>query len=71
MPKALLIFVAVLAVVLLLSMCSDDECDKIKTTFVAASTEYQQCARNRGSGTSGPVGGGSFGGWLSGGGGHK
>ena len=68
MTKALLIFVAVLAVVMLLSMCSDDECDKIKTTFGAASTEYQQCARNRGSGTSGRVGGGSFGGWSSGGG---
>ena len=70
-PKALLIFVAVLAVVMVLSMCSDDECDKIKSTFGAASAEFQQCARNRGSGTSGRVGGGSFGGWSSGGGGHK
>lgn len=70
-PKALLIFVVVLVVVMLLSMCSDDECDKIKSTFGAASAEYQQCARNRGSGTSGRVGGGSYGGWSSGGGGHK
>jgi len=70
-PKALLIFVAVLAVVMLLSMCSDDECDQVKNTFGAASTEYQQCARNRGSGSSGRIGGGSYGGWSSGGGGHK
>jgi transcription initiation factor TFIIIB Brf1 subunit/transcription initiation factor TFIIB len=70
-PKALLIIVAVIVVVMLLSMCSDDACDDIKNTFGAASTEYQQCARNRGSGTSGRVGGGSYGGWSSGGGGHK
>lgn len=70
-PKALLIIVAVIVVVMLLSMCSDDGCDDIKNTFGAASTEYQQCARNRGSGTSGRVGGGSYGGWSSGGGGHK
>ena len=70
-PKALLIFVAVLGVVMLLSMCSGDECDQIKTTFGAASTEYQQCARNRGAGSSGRVVGGSYGGWSSGGGGHK
>lgn len=70
-PKALLIFVVVLLVVMMLAMCSDDECDQVKNTFGAASAEYQQCARNRGSGSSGRVGGGSYGGWSSGGGGHK
>ena len=70
-PKALLIFLVVLGVVMLLAMCSDDECDQIKNTFGAASADYQQCARNRGSGSSGRVGGGSYGGWSSGGGGHK
>ena len=71
-PKALLIFIGVLVVVMLLSMCSEDECEQIKTTFGAASTEYRQCERNRGSGTTGRVGGGSYGGWSSGGGGsHK
>ena len=69
-PKALLIFVLVLGVVMMLAMCSGDECDQVKKTFGAASAEFQQCARNRGSGTSGRVGGGSYGGWSSGG-GHK
>ena len=70
-PKALLIFVAVLVAVVLLSQCGSDDCADVKSTFGANSTEYQQCARNRGSGSGVRTGGGSFGGWSSGGGGHK
>lgn len=70
-PRALILFLAVMFAVILLSQCGDDECDDIRNTFGEASAEYQQCARNRGSGSSGVrSGGGSFGGWSSGG-GHK
>jgi ribosomal protein S27E len=70
-PKALLLVVLVLGVVVLLAMCSDNECDQVRSTFGAASAEYQQCERNRGSGGSYRSSGGSYGGWSSGSGGHK
>ncbi len=70
--KALFIIFAVFVVVVLLAQCSGDDCDSVRSTFGAASTEYQQCQRNAGSGIrSSGSGGGSFGGWSSGGGGHK
>ncbi len=65
---ALIIFILVL--VSILSQCGDDDCDPVRTTFGANSNEYRQCLAQRGSGTSGRVGGGSYGGWSSGG-GHK
>jgi len=68
-PKALLLVVGVILAVVVLSQCGSDECADVKRTFGAASAEYQQCARNRGSGGL-RSGGGSFGGWSSGG-GHK
>lgn len=67
-PKALIVFLVVMFAVIVLSQCGDDGCDEVRNTFGAASAEYQQCARNRGSGTR--TGGGSYGGWSSGG-GHK
>ncbi len=70
-PKALILFLVVLLAVVLLSQCGGDECDEVKRTFGAASAEYQQCERNRGSGSRVRSSGGSYGGWSSGGGGHK
>lgn len=68
--RTLLVVLAVLLLVaLLLSRCGSDDCDEVRATFGAASSEYQQCLRNRASG--GRTGGGSYGGWSSGGGGHK
>jgi len=58
----------VLVVVLLLFRCSDDrpDCDSLRSTYGDASLEYRNClAQNRGR-----TGGGSFGGFSSGG-GHK
>jgi hypothetical protein len=65
---ALIIFILVL--VSILSQCGDDDCDEVRSTFGASSNEYRQCLAQRSSGTSGRVGGGSYGGWSSGG-GHK
>jgi hypothetical protein len=63
------IIVALFAVAMLMQQCSDDGCDDVLATFGAASTEYRQClARSARGGFRG--GGGSFGGWSSGG-GHK
>jgi ribosomal protein S27AE len=60
------IFVALIAMMMILDSCSDD-CDDVRSTFGAGSAEYQQCKRSGGSGVRG---GGSSGGWSSGG-GHK
>ncbi|MBK6471563.1 MAG: DUF4178 domain-containing protein [Betaproteobacteria bacterium] len=70
-PRALIIFLVVMFAVVLFSQCGDDECAEIKNTFGAASAEFQQCQRNRASGSGTRTGGGSYGGWSSGGGGHK
>jgi hypothetical protein len=48
----------------------DNDCSDIRTTFGEASNEYQQCLRGSRSGTGIRTGGGSFGGYSSGG-GHK
>jgi hypothetical protein len=66
--KALLIFL-VIVVIIVMSECSNDDCADAKSTFGEASTEYRQCLANRGSGSHSS--GGSYGGWSSGGGGHK
>jgi hypothetical protein len=67
----IVVAVLILLLILLLTQCSSDRCDEVKSTFGAASTEYQQCSANTGGGSGGRVGGGSYGGWSSGGGGHK
>ena len=67
--NALLVFAVMVMLMIGLSQCGGDECDDVRRTFGAASNEYQQCQRSVGSGTR-ARGGGSFGGWSSGG-GHK
>ena len=68
--KGLVILVVVIVLLVILSTCSRDNCDDVRNTFGAASTEYQQCTRSSGSGVRGSSGG-SYGGYSSGGGGHK
>ena len=71
LAKALLI-IAVVLVVLMMGFCSsrDRDCADVRATFGEASTEYQQCVRNARTGSGFRTGGGSFGGYSSGG-GHK
>ena len=60
-------------IILLLAMCSHDECASEKQAFGADSPEYRACRARAGTGTSHSYGstGGSWGGYSSGGGGHK
>ncbi|MBP6763780.1 MAG: DUF4178 domain-containing protein [Rubrivivax sp.] len=67
--KALLIFFVVVVLMIMLTQCGSDDCSDVRSTFGEASAEYQQCQRNRSTGGV-RTGGGSFGGWSSGG-GHK
>lgn len=67
--KVVLIIVVILVLMMLLPTCGDS-CDETRQTFGEASLEYQQCRANRASGSSARTGGGSYGGWSSGG-GHK
>ena len=67
--RGLIIFAVVLVLLVILVTCSRDNCDDVRDTFGAASTEYQQCKRGSGSGVRGGSGG-SYGGYSSGG-GHK
>jgi uncharacterized membrane protein YgcG len=68
--KAIIIFVAVVVLLIIMANCNNDDCADVRRSFGAASAEYQQCQRNSGSGYRGGSGG-SYGGWSSGGGGHK
>jgi endogenous inhibitor of DNA gyrase (YacG/DUF329 family) len=65
-PTLVWIVVALFILIVMVDACSDD-CDDVRNTFGASSTEYQQCKRSGGSGVRS---GGSYGGWSSGG-GHK
>jgi uncharacterized membrane protein YgcG len=71
------IWVVIILVMLMLFRCgsggASSNCDDMRSTFGAASSEYQNCLNsNRSSGSGGyRTGGGSFGGFSSGGGGHK
>jgi uncharacterized membrane protein YgcG len=69
--NALIVFFVVVLTFVLLSRCDRDDCDDVRKTFGQASAEYQQCARQRASSGVPRTGGGSFGGYSSGGGGHK
>ncbi len=66
--KGVFVFVVLVVLVILLAQCGRDDCDQVRTSFGAASSEYQQCVRSGGGGVR--SGGGSFGGFSSGG-GHK
>ena len=63
-----LVVVFVLIVLLMIARCdnADDNCDTLRATYGDASQEYRNCINSR----SGRTGGGSFGGYSSGG-GHK
>lgn len=65
------LFVFLLLIVVVFSMvrCGRDDCGDLKRLYGEASMEFQQCQRAGGSGARGY--GGSFGGFSSGGGGHK
>lgn len=65
--RMLIIFLVLVTLFVVLSRCSSDDCEDERRAFGANSNEYQQCMR---SGGSGRIGGGSFGGYSSGG-GHK
>ena len=69
--QGVIILIVVLIVVALMAQCSGDDCDDTKATFGEASAEYQQCQRNQRSSGGFRSSGGSFGGFSSGGGGHK
>jgi predicted RNA-binding Zn-ribbon protein involved in translation (DUF1610 family) len=73
LTKNLIVAIVVIVVlVLMLKDCSRGNCDELRATFGENSNEYQQCLRSGGSGSGIPrSGGGSFGGFGSGGGGHK
>jgi len=66
------IFMLLIAVVFSMVRCSRDDCGELKNLYGEASSEYQQCKRTGGaSGVRWGGSGGSFGGYSSGGGGHK
>jgi hypothetical protein len=68
--KGLIIFIVIVVVLIIVFSASGDDCSEVQQTFGGSSAEYQQCLRNRGSGGGIRTGGGSYGGWSSGG-GHK
>jgi Domain of unknown function (DUF4178) len=67
--KPILIFLVLVVLIIMMSRCGGDDCDQLRSTFGEASTEYQNCKRSGGGGAF-RTGGGSFGGFSSGG-GHK
>lgn len=68
--RNLIIAIVVLVILTsLLEQCDGDPCAEVKSTFGSLSNEYKQCAARSQSGGF-RIGGGSFGGWSSGG-GHK
>ncbi len=71
-PSWIALLVILIVILLLLAMCSHDACSREKKAFGADSVEYQQCRARASAGTGTYIGtGGSWGGYSSGGGGHK
>ena len=67
-----MLLVLLLVVILLLAWCSRDPCRDERRAFGAYSNEYQQCKARSAAGTGAYYGtGGAWGGYSSGGGGHK
>jgi uncharacterized membrane protein YgcG len=60
-----------LFVVLMITRRGDRVCDEIRQTYGENSNEARQCEQNQGSGGTARGYGGSFGGYSTGGGGHK
>jgi hypothetical protein len=68
-PKLILLLIVVL---ILLAWCSQDSCRDVKRAYGSYSAEYQQCKARSAAGTGAYYGtGGAWGGYSSGGGGHK
>jgi ribosomal protein S27AE len=68
----LMLLVLLVVVVLLLAMCSHDGCAGVRQAYGEASPEYRQCRVREAAGTGYYAGtGGAWGGYSSGGGGHK
>ncbi len=69
----LIVLVVVLVMLAIIGSCSDSntDCQPLRDTFGEASAEYQQCLRNNRAGSGVRTSGGSYGGFSSGGGGHK
>ena len=72
-PLKTFTFVALLVIVIVMAVksCGGGGCDELRATFGASSNEYQQCLRSGSGGSRFRSSGGSFGGFGSGGGGHK
>ncbi len=71
MSRLILGLVVLVLLLILIRSCSSDGCDDVANTFGRASNEYQQCRNHTGGVARAPrTGGGSFGGYGSGG-GHK
>jgi predicted RNA-binding Zn-ribbon protein involved in translation (DUF1610 family) len=69
--KVAIVVVVIVVLLLLVARCSRNDCDELRSTFGEYSNEYQQCLRSNRAGGSSRTGGGSFGGFSTGGGGHK
>ena len=70
LAKGVVVLLVVVVLIIMLAQCDNNDCNDERQSFGEASAEYQQCVRNRSSGSSSRTGGGSFGGYSSGG-GHK
>ena len=70
LAKTVTIVLVIVVVMIIMATCSSNDCDDERRSFGESSAEYQQCLRNRSTGSSSRTGGGSFGGYSSGG-GHK
>ncbi|MEP6504646.1 MAG: DUF4178 domain-containing protein [Betaproteobacteria bacterium] len=66
-----MLLILLVVVIVLMAMCSHDACRDERRAFGSSSAEYQQCKARSGSGTTFIGTGGSWGGYSSGGGGHK
>jgi hypothetical protein len=67
-----MLLILLVVVVVLLAWCSQDPCREQRKAFGQTSQEYQQCKARSAAGTGSYYGtGGSWGGYSSGGGGHK
>lgn len=61
------IIVLFIIVMVIVGSCDSDDCGDVKAAFGESSNEYRQCLAQRGSGAAPRTGGGSYGGWSSGG----
>jgi hypothetical protein len=67
-----MLLVLLVVVIILLAWCSQDSCRDVKRAYGSYSQEYQQCKARSAAGAGAYYGtGGAWGGYSSGGGGHK